>query len=191
MTKKTKTKDDPEPKAPDTFLDGYKHNYATLAKAIKADDFAMIQCLDVVTKQRVAVVCATYTDEQGQINLVPLAKMFDGNPYELTVFPTAGGTYTVRGVSQDVLDTALWHQEDDRKAMRAWVCTCWACTTLRSKVIRPGEMTETEKMEDAIVASGPVPDVTAEPEPVRRSKRTKFREVKAFPSDTLPGDMTK
>ena len=61
--------------------DHYKHNFNTLRAAILNDDAALIRCKDNEGED-VIVVAAVFQDDNGQYNMVPLAKMFDGNPYE-------------------------------------------------------------------------------------------------------------
>lgn len=61
---------------------GYKANFETMKRAFAAGDVALMDCTDIVTGKPVIVVCATQREEGGDITFVPLAKMFDGNPYE-------------------------------------------------------------------------------------------------------------
>lgn len=67
---------------------GHKANFETMKRAFAAGHVAIMECSDAKTGAPVIVVCATqYRD--GQCEFVPLAKMFDGNPYEELV--PAGG----------------------------------------------------------------------------------------------------
>lgn len=61
--------------------DGYKQNFQTLLDAADNNDLCLIECTDAKTGQIVNVVCASYVDNDGMINMVPVAKMFDGDPY--------------------------------------------------------------------------------------------------------------
>lgn len=64
--------------------DGYKQNFETILDAAANGDLALVECTDKEGRP-VITICAIYVDEEGMYNTVPLAKMFDGNPYlELT-----------------------------------------------------------------------------------------------------------
>lgn len=64
------------------IAEGYKANLETIQRAAENNDLALMECTDKRTKKPVVVLCAVYRDEGGMCNMVPLAKMFDGNPYE-------------------------------------------------------------------------------------------------------------
>jgi hypothetical protein len=57
-------------------------NFDTLKLASDNGDLVLLDCQDKKTGEKKAVVCAVYKDDAGEFNFVPLAKMFDGNPYE-------------------------------------------------------------------------------------------------------------
>lgn len=61
---------------------GYVDNFKALQEAIVNGDAGLMECTDKVTQKKVAVICAIFKDETGYVNMVPFAKMFDGNPYE-------------------------------------------------------------------------------------------------------------
>jgi hypothetical protein len=62
---------------------GYKANFETLLKAMSNGDALLMECKDAKTGKPVFVVCACYHDAKTEeIVTVPLAKLFDGNPYE-------------------------------------------------------------------------------------------------------------
>jgi hypothetical protein len=61
---------------------GYKSNLATLIAAARNGDLGLLECTDAVTKNTVIVVVAMSSSEDGEVTMTPLAKMFDGNPYE-------------------------------------------------------------------------------------------------------------
>jgi hypothetical protein len=50
-----------------------------------------MECNDAKTGQPVVVVCAVQT-EGGSFEMIPIAKMFDGNPYEELIPPTVEET---------------------------------------------------------------------------------------------------
>jgi hypothetical protein len=82
-----------------TFLDVYKANFDTLKKACRNGDLGLLEAQDAKTGKTVACICAIYRDEEGEYNMVPLAKMFDGNPYEELNPPNPdGGFLTQRQV---------------------------------------------------------------------------------------------
>jgi len=62
--------------------EGYKHNFETMMRASENGDLCLAQCRSRKTGEDVFVVCATFMNEDNEVQLVPLAKMFDGNPYE-------------------------------------------------------------------------------------------------------------
>lgn len=66
---------------------GYKANLATIKKAAANNDLALMECKDAHTGKRVIALCAIAFDGKEYIT-TPLAKMFDGNPYEELIPPT-------------------------------------------------------------------------------------------------------
>lgn len=67
---------------------GYKANFETLLKAMSNGDTLLMECKDAKTGKPVVVVCACYHDAKTEeIVTVPLAKLFDGNPYEELIPP--------------------------------------------------------------------------------------------------------
>lgn len=73
--------------------EGYKTNFNTLLQAASDGQLALVDCLDVATGKPVRAVCAVYRDNEDMYNIVPLAKMFDGNPYEELAPPNPDGGY--------------------------------------------------------------------------------------------------
>lgn len=70
------------------IAEGYKANFATLIRAVRNEDVCLMECKDAITKEVVMVVAAVFEDEEGLIQTVPLAKLFEGNPYEQLIPPT-------------------------------------------------------------------------------------------------------
>lgn len=66
----------------------YMANFKTLCRAVLAGDVALMECTDVHTRKPVVVLCMVSTDK-GEFLMTPVAKMFDGNPYEELVPPGA------------------------------------------------------------------------------------------------------
>ena len=61
--------------------DSHRHNFETLQCAQDNGDLALVECTDVKTGKPVYTICAMQRDGNEYV-MVPLAKMFDGNPYE-------------------------------------------------------------------------------------------------------------
>lgn len=68
---------------------GYTQNFETLRRAFHNKDVCLAECTDAKTGARVIAVCAVERDRIGDFILTPLAKMFDGNPYEELLPPQA------------------------------------------------------------------------------------------------------
>lgn len=66
---------------------GYKANFETITKAAKNNDLALVECKDKSTGKTVIAVCAIHVEGQEYV-MTPLAKMFDGNPYEELIPPS-------------------------------------------------------------------------------------------------------
>lgn len=60
---------------------GYQTNLNTIIEAAKADRLAILDCTDKATGKQVIALIALGEGPEGY-DLIPLAKMFDGNPYE-------------------------------------------------------------------------------------------------------------
>jgi hypothetical protein len=61
---------------------GYAHNFKTLIAAVENGDISMLACVDKATGKDVAVICAVVRCPNDQFEFVPVAKLFDGNPYD-------------------------------------------------------------------------------------------------------------
>lgn len=79
--------------------DVYKTNYETLIRAIGNGDTVLIECTDKKTGQPVVVLCAIDTEDNGDVSFVPLAKMFNDNPYEEVDLPDVDDT----GIEHDAI----------------------------------------------------------------------------------------
>lgn len=64
-----------------TIAKGHKANFETLKKAFAEGSVCLISCADANTGKTVIALCAVNFDGK-EYQMVPLAKMFDGNPYE-------------------------------------------------------------------------------------------------------------
>lgn len=66
--------------------EGYIANFNTLTKAFKNKNVALVETSDKATGKKVYVICAVQRDGE-MIEIVPFAKLFDGNPYDELVPP--------------------------------------------------------------------------------------------------------
>ncbi len=73
------------------LLPGHQANFDTLCRAVTNGDAAVVDCQHRATGESVAVVCAVNADREYE--LVPLAMLFAGDPYELLNPPSAEGGY--------------------------------------------------------------------------------------------------
>ena len=66
---------------------GYAHNLETVIQAVLDNRIGLMECTEKATGKRVAVICA-FSDppnndqRQDEYIILPLAKMFDGDPYQ-------------------------------------------------------------------------------------------------------------
>ena len=63
-----------------------KQNFETLCRAVRDGNVAVMECQLATTQEVVAVICAVHSTESDEIEFVPFAMLFTGNPYE-TVNP--------------------------------------------------------------------------------------------------------
>lgn len=61
---------------------GYKHNFETLQRAFEAGDIALLECTERATGKPAVVLVAVNREADGGAEFVPLARLFDGNPYD-------------------------------------------------------------------------------------------------------------
>lgn len=66
---------------------GYKDNFTTLQDAARNGDLALLECNDATSGKPVMAICAVNRCKGGDVQFVPLAKLFDGNPYEELIPP--------------------------------------------------------------------------------------------------------
>jgi hypothetical protein len=60
---------------------GYQSNFETLKRAFADNRVCLAECSDAKTGKTVVTICAVGFDGT-EYQMVPLAKMFDGNPYK-------------------------------------------------------------------------------------------------------------
>jgi hypothetical protein len=78
---------------------GYKKNFETLRKAVLQGDVALMECQLAATGEAVAVICAANRSPDGDIEFVPFATMFSGNPYEMLNPPSPDGGFVTPNAS--------------------------------------------------------------------------------------------
>lgn len=76
-----------------SLAQGHIANFKTLGKAFENDDVALMECTDAKTGESIAVICMV-NRVAGDIEFVPVARMFNGNPYEEVIPPTIDGEDT-------------------------------------------------------------------------------------------------
>lgn len=87
------------------ILEGYKANFEILKRACKNGDLALMECQDKATQKTVIAICAV-GKEKGEYVFSPVAKMFDGNPYEELNPPTpTGGGFVDTGKPDSTWET--------------------------------------------------------------------------------------
>jgi hypothetical protein len=64
------------------IADGHKTNFETIQVAVKEGDACLLEVYDRITGEEIVMLCATYKDEEENINFVPLARMVDSDPYD-------------------------------------------------------------------------------------------------------------
>jgi hypothetical protein len=70
-----------------SIAEGYKTNFHTLARAFMNNDACLVEFTDKATGNIVNVICIAQGGKDNRTSLLPLAKMFDGNPYEELIPP--------------------------------------------------------------------------------------------------------
>ena len=65
---------------------GYVSNFETLIAAVMAGDIALLECADVLTGEKVIAIVAVQGNGD-DVEMVPMARMFNGNPYEQIIPP--------------------------------------------------------------------------------------------------------
>jgi Family of unknown function (DUF6117) len=64
-----------------------KQNFETILNAAKHGDLALLECVDSASGATLSVVCAVNRKGE-ELEFVPLAKLFSGNPYNEVTPPT-------------------------------------------------------------------------------------------------------
>ena len=75
------------------LLPGHKQNFQTFCRAVSAGDAALMECQLAATGEVVAVICAANRQSDGSIDFLPLAMLFQDNPYQTVNPPKPGGGF--------------------------------------------------------------------------------------------------
>jgi hypothetical protein len=67
---------------------GHKNNFDTLKQAAANGDLALMECHCSSTGKPVTVICAV-NRIRNEFEFVPVARLFDGNPYEEVIPATS------------------------------------------------------------------------------------------------------
>lgn len=98
------------------LLDGHQANFATLKRASKNGDLALLSAVRKLDGANVALVCAMGRNDAGFIRPAPLAVMVEGNPYELFEDPTSAETEKPLGIGSRIwifdVNTRVYPQKD-------------------------------------------------------------------------------
>ncbi len=71
-----------------SLLPGHRTNFDTLRQAALNNDLALMDCRHRDTGEPIAVLCAANRLLRGEIGFVPLAMLFNDNPFDFLVPPT-------------------------------------------------------------------------------------------------------
>lgn len=76
-----------------TIVQQHKENFETLQRAFAEGAVCLMECEEVATGERVAVICAAQKMENGEVVFTPFARFYNGNPYEMLRPPKEGGGF--------------------------------------------------------------------------------------------------
>ena len=69
--------------------EGHKTNLSTILQAARDGNLGLIECQDAETGEPVVVLAAFSRQDDGEVVVTPMARLFDGNPYEQLLIPPA------------------------------------------------------------------------------------------------------
>lgn len=79
----------------------HRQNFETLQEAFGNGDAALMECQLAATSETVAVICAANRLPDGEIEFVPFAMLFNGNPYEAVNPPNPDGGFFTQDEGSD------------------------------------------------------------------------------------------
>lgn len=66
----------------------HENNFSTLCRAVREGNVCLMLCTDAKTGEDAVVICmVNQTEDGGHFDLVPVATMIEGNPYEAYIPP--------------------------------------------------------------------------------------------------------
>ena len=71
------------------IMEGEKTNFNTLCRAVKSGDIVVAVCTRKTDMVEKLVLCAVNREVDGDLSLVPIAELIDGNAYEVYALPAA------------------------------------------------------------------------------------------------------
>lgn len=71
-----------------TIVQEHNVNFETLKRAFLDGNVCLMDCVEKSSGEHVAVICATQEEANGETCMVPFARFFNGNPYEMLIPPT-------------------------------------------------------------------------------------------------------
>lgn len=74
-----------------TVVQGHAANFETLQRAFAEGNVCLMECTDVVTSEKVAIICAININ--GEYEMVPMAMFFNENPYKRYTPPMEAPRY--------------------------------------------------------------------------------------------------
>lgn len=77
--------------------DAYRENLNTILRAAKAGRLALMECQDKHTGKPCAVICAVSDDGDGVL-MVPIARIYDDNPYDHLNPPNPDGGFFMEDI---------------------------------------------------------------------------------------------
>ena len=70
-----------------TIVQKQKANFDTLTRAFADGSVCLMDCILKSTGEHVAVICAMQPAENKEIEMVPFAMLFNGNPFDMLTSP--------------------------------------------------------------------------------------------------------
>ena len=77
----------------ETVVQQHSQNFATLKLAFEHGNVALMECLEISSGEKVAVICAAVKESDGSVAFTPFARFFNGNPYEMLRPPNPDGGF--------------------------------------------------------------------------------------------------
>lgn len=90
-----------------SIAEGHKANFETLRQGIFNGDACLMECQEIATGEVVAVICCAQEEDDGTITMVPFARLFNGNPYEMLRPPNPDGGF--HGEAEEPRPEVNWY----------------------------------------------------------------------------------